>query len=239
MIVLFLGLLCLLLCVPRLRTAPRAIGLAALVYALSELATMLPVWLGPQFNFGLQRNWTGKALSVLLSLLVIYGFKWVSPAEVGLNRPRPGSWRAGGPVVLGFAVLQMLSTALGPLRPAPSVEAYLYQLTMPGIAEELLYRGTFLGLLSQAFPRTISFFGTRTSWGGLVGVGLFLLAHGLVFDGPLTLLPQAHFPLGRILDKLLFGTLFLWVRERSGSCLVAMAAHNLMNVGLLLGTSLS
>lgn len=235
----FWGLLCLLLSAPRLRTAPRTIGLAALIYVLSELVTMLPIWLGAPFLLGLQYNWTGKLLCVLVSALAIYGFKWVSPAEVGLTRPRPDSWRVVVPVMLGFAAIQVLSTARRPPQPVPSAEAYLYQLTMPGLAEELLYRGTLLGLLSRAFPRTIPFFGTRTSWGGIVGIVLFLLAHGLVFDSPLALLPQASFPLGRVLDKLLFGTLFLWVRERSGSCVVAMAAHNLVNEALLLGVSLS
>lgn len=236
---LFWGILCLVLCAPKLRTAPRLIGLVALAYALNESATLLPVW-WPALWFGLQHNWLGKAVSVAVSLLVVYGFQWVSPAEVGLARPAPGSLRMVGPVVLVFAGLQLWDEfAHRHLHTPPGLETYLYQLTMPGIAEELFFRGTLLGLLSRVFPRTIPFFGTRTSWGGVAGLILFILGHGLSFPAsPLALLPRAHFSVGLVLDTLLFGTQFLWVRERTGSCWAAIATHNLMNTCLTLGHSL-
>ena len=106
---------------------------------------------------------------------------------------------------------------------------------MPGLAEELFERGVLLGLLNHVFPRNIPFFGTRTSWSGLAGIVLFVLGHGFYFAYPNTFWPAAHFPPGLIADKLLFGTLFLWVRERSGSCWAAVATHNLTNFSLVLG----
>jgi membrane protease YdiL (CAAX protease family) len=232
---LFWVVVCLLLCAPKLLTTPRPIVLAALLYGLNELAVMVPVW-GHALNFGLQFNWAGKLLSTLLSLVVIYGFKWVSPAEAGLVRPRPGSWRLAGLVVLAVSVLEFISGFSNRFHhPQPSLEAHLYQLLMPGIAEELFFRGTFLALLARAYPRSFPFLGGRLSWAGIVSLILFVLSHGLSFSTASQLLPHAHFTWGMVLSVSLWGTIFLWVRARSGSCLAAMAAHNLSNTALYLG----
>jgi membrane protease YdiL (CAAX protease family) len=238
MLVLFWGLLCLVLCASKLKAAPRLIGLVALLYGLNDLAVMLPIWWQP-LGLGLQMNWMGKLLSILFGLLVIYGWRLVSPQEVGLVKPISGSWRLVMPVVLVLALAQFTGGFFNRHHHAPpSWEAHLYELIMPGIAEELFSRGIFLGLLSRVFPRTIPFFGTRTSWGGLAGIVLFVLAHCLSFTGPLLLLPHTHFSLDKMIGVGVFGILYLWVRERSGSCWAAMAAHNLTNVGLYVGLSL-
>lgn len=234
MLFFFWFLVSLLLFAPGLKTATRLVLLAALLYGLNDLAVVNPIWWTRQF--GLHYNWLGKLLAILLSLGLIYWLRWVSPQESGLQRPRPDSWRVVGLVALAAALLQLLSGYLvrhhG--RP-PSGETFLYQLTMPGLAEELFERGVLLGLLNRVFPRNIPFFGTRTSWGGLAGIILFILGHGFRFAHPLTLLPTVDLSLGRIADKLLFGTLFLWVRERSGSTWAAVATHNLTNASLFLG----
>jgi predicted Abi (CAAX) family protease len=238
MLVFFWGFLCLVLCAPGLKTAPRLVWLAALLVGLDELAVVLPVWWWHLLNFDLQMNWTGKLFCILLSVFVIYGWRVVSPEQVGLVRPVVGSWRIVLPVVLVFAFINFtVGFSNRHYHAPPTWEAHLYELTMPGIAEELFLRGVFLGLLSGVFPRTIPLFGTRTSWGGLAGLVVFVLWHCLSFKGPLTFLPHAHFSLERVLDVGVYGLLFLWVRERNGSCWAAMAAHNLTNVALYVGLS--
>ena len=214
----FWGLLCLLLCAPGWARAPRLLARAALVYGLGEVVLMAPIW-APALLFALQFNWTGKLLSTLLALGVIYGLRWVSPAEVGLARPQPGSWRVVGLVVGALAAWQFFE-AFGARHhhPAPTAEALWFQPLVPGVAEELVFRGVLLGMLGQVFPRNLPFFGVRTSWGGVVGVVLFVLAHGIAFrGGPLQGWPQVHFTPGEVADKLVMGSLFLWVRERTGS----------------------
>lgn len=230
----FWALVSLLLFAPGLKIAPRLVLLVAVLYGLDKLVVVSPTWWTRQF--GLHGNWLGKLLAILLSLASVYWVRLVSPLESGLRWPKPDAWRVVGPVALAAVALQLGSGYL--LRhqaSPPSGEALLYQLTMPGLAEELFERGVLLGLLGRVFPRTIPFFGTRTSWGGLAGILLFVLGHGLVFARPGTFWPTAHFPLGRVADKLLFGTLFLWVRERSGSCWAAAATHNLTNFSLFAG----
>ena len=234
MIALFYAALCLLLFAPGLKITPRLVVLAAVLYGLHEMLLMLPLWY--KLNFGLQFNWLGKLLVVLLCLLIVYSLRWVSPAESGLRQLEPGSRRIIGLLALASTVLSLtVGYLVRHQEPRPGLEVFLYQLTMPGLAEELFERGVLLGLLNKVFARTIPFFGTRTSWGGVMVVVLFILVHGLRFAHPLTLVPTFHLPLEQIADKILFGALFLWIRERSGSVWGAVATHNLGNVCLYVG----
>lgn len=229
--------LCLALCWPGLKITPRLIWLAVLLVGLDHLVVMLPVWYHP-LSLGLQKNWTGKLFSLLLSLFVIYGQRLVSPREVGFTTALAGAWRSIVPVVLVLAAANFVGGYANRQHQAPPTwEGHLYELTMPGLAEELFSRGVLLGLLTGVFPRTIPFFGTRTSWGGLVGLGLFVLGHGLLFRGPWQLVPQPHFS-PDLLVITVYGSLFLWVRERSGSCWAAIATHNLVNTTLYLGLAM-
>jgi len=126
MLVLFWGFLCLTLCASRLDAAPRLIGLVALLVGLNELAVMLPTWWHP-VSFGLQMNWTGKLFSTMLCVLVIYGWRVVSPQEVGLVRPLKSSWRIVVPVVLVLVLAQVIGGFLNRHQHAPpSWEKHLY-----------------------------------------------------------------------------------------------------------------
>lgn len=119
----------------------------------------------------------------------------------------------------------------------------LFYALVPGLEEELFYRGVLLGLLGRVFQRTLPLPGTRTSWGGLVGVVLFTLGHGIkVF--PIYLLGidwQAlthawwqsllHFPLPDaayygLMEPLFCGCVSVWA---------AVASHCLMNTVLTIG----
>ena len=132
-------------------------------------------------------------------------------------------------------------------------EQVFYSL-VPGIEEELFYRGALLGLLGRIFLRPLLLPGTRTSWSGLVSVILFALGHSIRF--PSELLTYWHFPggghrwfyyslslfhftSGELLYTCSMGLLFLWVRERTGSVWVAVAAHCLLNTALTIGHAMS
>ena len=236
MVILFSAGLCLLLCAPGLKTNPRVVYLAALLSGLDTLLVVLPLSHWDWFAPGLQYNWPGKLFSLLFSVAVIYWLRWVSPSEAGLQPPVPNSRWLAGLVIVGLGLFQLLNGySVRHHHPRPTTEALLYELTMPGLAEELFSRGILLGVLSRVFPRTLPLLGARTSWGGVVSVVLFVLSHVFNFAGPLALLPSVHFSVEKVLGHLLWGTLFLWVRERTGSVWMAMAAHNVGNFCLYVG----
>ncbi|RZK14260.1 MAG: hypothetical protein EOO56_25325, partial [Hymenobacter sp.] len=129
----FESFLCLLLCLRGLKTAPRAVGLAALLCGLNTGLVILPFLHWEWFNPGLHYNWAGKLFSTLLIGAVIYWWRWVSPAEAGLRPPTLDSRWVVGLVVLGFGVFQLANGySVRHQHPRPTTEALLYELTMPG-----------------------------------------------------------------------------------------------------------
>lgn len=271
---LFWGLLCYGLCLPRLGAKPRAIHLAALACAGYACALVLlwwwrvvlmsnahpPAWVLSLATY--PTSWLGKGLSLLWSVLVVAGLRWLTPNEAGLRAPQPGSLSKVAPVVAVVAVVLLTYKLFTPQHLPRWLPQQLYVATLPGLAEELFYRGVLLGLLSRAFPRTIALPGIHTTWGGVVSVLLFAVGHILKFPA---FLPSALYQLGHgtlehgfqlwpYVSAWLFpadfsladfgyfallGTLFLWVRERTGSCWVAAGTHCLVNSCLAVGHSLS
>lgn len=199
-------------------------------------------------------NWLSKGAGILWSLLLVYGLRWATPADAGLSRPHPGSGKVVGRVLLVVAAGVFVNAFIVryAFMPETGIQRVFY-LLMPGLEEELFYRGALLGILSRAFPRVIPLPGTRTHWGGVVGILLFVLGHGLKFPSELfrmghgeTLwlyvgawLSPSHFPPLEVLYQLLMGILFLWVRERTGSVWAAAAAHCLMNGCVVAGHALA
>lgn len=261
------GLLCLALCLGGLGRAPGQVGLAALVCALRAGTAVWPPWfcwpglLGVRLPTGWRRllyavDATQEILALLLLAGIVYGWRWVTPVEAGLQRPRRGS---GRPVVAVMAAVAAVTVCSAYLKrhSLPTLEwgQRLFIATLPGLVEELFYRGVLLGVLGRVFERRLWLPGTRTSWGGLVTVMLFALAHGLKsqayvmammpasnhhvsLEGWYYWLPLWHSSAADQLYYLVRGSLFLWVRERTGSVWAAAGAHCLLNGCLALGASL-
>ncbi len=121
------------------------IGLALGVWFMNFSCLLLMRRL-PIFS-GLEWNWTGKVFAIVASLAFIGLWRGISWHEIGFAGLRKGSW-------LPFIVLALLWIPLsgpqagnGPTK----IEALLFNLTMPGIDEEIVYRGILLALLNRAF----------------------------------------------------------------------------------------
>ena len=104
-------------------------------------------------------------------------------------------------------------------------ERLLYQATMPGLDEELFFRGLFLAVLGAAVPSGgVNLFGARITVAGLLVTLLFGLGHGVgIEDGK----PFVSWIF--IAVTAWFGFGLLWVRERTGSVLLPLLGHNLIN----------
>ena len=224
------GMTCLLLCIPvRQPSRLRYVLWSALfIFALN-------------FSNGLQRvfpiipripghyNWTGKLLELVTSLVAITlltGFgdwKWEDFGfRVSFNA---GTW--GDVVRFLLPILCVDTIALWFLVPAgrPSLEDHLFQLTTPGITEEIAFRGVLLGLLDRAFPGRLRVVGAELGWSTVVTSLLFGLWHGLDvgpnFAISLQIAPMVIPTLG--------GFVLAWCRARSGSLILAILFHSGMN----------
>jgi membrane protease YdiL (CAAX protease family) len=195
--------------------------LFAAYLALDDLATGLP-HLMPGFDFlpG-EWNWSGKVLSLVFSALVIVALR-LSPDAVGLRlrqaHPRIG-WIAVGLFVAWGACLGLL------FEPgAPDAETLAFQATMPGLAEEIAYRGIAPALLLSLWPRKPHVEGIP--WGVILATSVvFGLWHSLGYsNGRFAFDPMSGlFPfLGSIPGG--------WLRFKTKSLVVPVAGHGLANV---------
>lgn len=208
---------------------------ALLLYAAYFVVLILGSELIPLSDyFGkLEWNWGGKiatiGLSVLVALLLGRTTQAVRPSAAGLTlRQAPGSV----PPALIAATL-LVATGVGLevyLNDGPdlSPERMLYQATMPGIDEELFFRGVFLAVMAAAAPsQRLSILGAPIGWAGALVTLLFGLGHGFSYEGGALKADWFAFAATAWLG---FG--LLWIRERTGSILLPVLAHNAINVAL-------
>lgn len=113
-----------------------------------------------------------------------------------------------------------------------SREPLLYEATMPGLDEELFFRGLVLALLKEVFPKKWIVLGAPMGWPVAVITLLFTWLH-VLHVGP-DLRPHAETAILPMVSLLGFGFLVAWIRERTGSVWWAVFAHNVANVALVL-----
>jgi membrane protease YdiL (CAAX protease family) len=169
-------------------------------------------------------NWSGKLYSILFTLALIYvTLRIVSLVDVGLTlRQNKGSILPSWLVIL---VLAAWSTVIGIRSPKGrfDLEALIYLAIMPGLNEELVYRGYLLGLLNKFMPKRVNIFGAWMGWGALATSLLFALLHGFQFQGNLSL----HLDIIALENSFISGLIFTWLRERTGSLVMPVIAHGL------------
>jgi len=173
-------------------------------------------------------------LQAAFALLVIYGTK--SAGDCGLTRngaAAPKDWVAGvwATVVLLIFVVGR-SVALRALRHdaagggTVNWEFLAYQLSMPGIAEELAYRGVIQSGLNRVFGRPWRLLGAEVGWGWVVTTVAFWAMHAFRVDKRMEL--TFYWP--TLTMQLWVGFVLGWMRERTESVYPSMLAHNLVNV---------
>lgn len=176
---------------------------------------------------GLEWNWVGKIVTTIAVLLAIALIPAVDREDVGLRlRPKRGSV---GPALVGVAMVCALSWGAEIWANDGrdlSAERLAFQALMPGLDEELFFRGLFLALLLRAFSERWSLFGAPVGPAAAVVTFIFAAGHGLrVAEGAIQFDALAFGLTGAI------GFGLLWIRQRTGSVLPAIAAHNLVNFG--------
>ena len=188
---------------------------------LMKLAVFIPAW-------G-QWNWQGKVLEAAIPVLVILALSGTLGAKrMGLGLPEnKRSWRDMAIacllyLVIGVPLILLLGAHFGLTADAPT---YAYEATMPGLGEEIMYRGMMLMLLNEAFGRPWKFAGIEFGWGLIIVSALFGFLHGM--DAPSVDKIQIVW-MGMIFP-FLTGVVLAWIRERTGSVWPAVVFHNFVN----------
>lgn len=195
--------------------------LGALYLGLDDLVTGLASEFAVFSVPGADWNWVGKIFSLVLSALVIVALR-LSPQAVGLTLGQNDKKMGMAALVL-FAVW---GTCLGLLfKPGQAdLETLAFQATMPGISEELVYRGIcpaiLLGLIRQRTP------GSGTPWAVILATSIvFGIWHGLGYSGG-NFTWDTMSALIPFVGSIAGG----WLRFRTGSLLVPVLGHGIANV---------
>ncbi|MBI1211018.1 MAG: CPBP family intramembrane metalloprotease [Alphaproteobacteria bacterium] len=175
-------------------------------------------------------NWRGKIVSILTTLAmtgVVSLMLKDAWTRAGFTlRQAPGSI---GPALVATALLVAISCTLEYMAhdgTDTSPARLLFQAVAPGLDEEPFFRGLWLLLLAEAFAADQTRI-LRFGYAGIVSSLIFGVVHGVaVQDGALQIVPLA------ILYPGATGLGLLWIRERTGSLLVPILAHNAINVAL-------
>ncbi len=188
---------------------------------------------GAKLNFGLYYNWTGKILATAFVLGIVFFLKRKKEKfDFGLTlKQRKGSLK---PVIIVFTVYCLIEFIVvyqffG--KSTFNIESHLFQMTLPGISEEIIYRGFYLGVLNRILPKKWFIFNAPMGYSSIIVTLMFAMAHGLSISHNF----QVNFNFYSMLIPFIFGLVVVWMRERTGSILLPVIFHNLTNeLGLLI-----
>jgi len=99
----------------------------------------------------------------------------------------------------------------------------LYLAILPGLNEELIYRGFLLGILNKILDKKFRLLKTNFGWGAIITSIIFGLLHGFQLTG------NYHIQIVNLPNVMLtgmFGFIFSLMRERSGSLVFPILGHS-------------
>lgn len=192
----------------------------ALIF-LFEVVTLVPHWGG--------WNWQGKLLQSAWPLLLVAVVPMFTAEEVGVRLPAERrNWLIVLAMCALYAVIALpLLLHFAQWKPdfVHKLPTYVYEGTMPGLGEELAYRGVMLMLLNRAFGRPWRFAGIRFGWGFVIVTAMFGFLHGIDATPG-----KVHIYWTAMLFPAATGVVLAWLRERTGSVWPCVVFHNFVNV---------
>jgi membrane protease YdiL (CAAX protease family) len=223
----------LILCLPALRhpDARRWIPVIIAMSVLDSVATLLPLYVHALQFPNMHWNWGGKILDIVVMLSVATIFiatRRFTAKDFGLTfKQAPGTWRAILFMMIPYLIVIAALTAkwFGETKPQ-TAETIWYEATMPGLAEELLWRGILLALLDRMFTERFRLAGADISYGAIALTLVFALVHGLHFGKDLAV--QTSW-LGALMAGVT-GFALVWLRLRTKSLVLPVVLHNATNV---------
>ncbi len=179
---------------------------------------------------GLKFSWIGKILSLAMSLAIIYSVSKTNRQEIGFTTKTNSRKQViiGLLFFFGFLLFDFIfKLILFPKGGVFDIETFSFQATLPGLTEELTFRGISLWLLEKAFPPKWTFKGLKFGWGFIMVTVLFGVAHGIF----LTEKHEFKFDVITIVYLTLISSLSLGVlRKFSGNIIYPILGHNIINM---------
>lgn len=173
-------------------------------------------------------NWQGKLLSFAIAVVFVYFLPYLTKEQAGFT------FKINKSVWLPFIILTLTSVGwelyhIENINEIDSSKEYLFfQLTMPGLSEEPIFRGVLLGILNIIFVTKRRILGANMGIGALIQVILFGLGHAIYFDEKQHL---QFYTEGFVFTSIL-GAFMTYLREKGESLIPAILFHNIYNASL-------
>lgn len=194
----------------------------ATIYVVYQIVLILPKVL-PSLNLIDSRwNWEGKILGIFWGITCYFVFrKYFADNDFFTLRQNKENFRIS---LMGAIFVVIAATVIGYFSGSSpfDMETLAFQLTMPGIDEEIMFRGLLLGLLTTALRNEISFLGNPGVW--LTAI-LFGFMHALTLNKDYSINFEPIYFIQTGLGGFFWGLITI----RSRSILLAILSHNFSN----------
>lgn len=208
----------------------KALFLAILAYGLYVFMVFraggaIPI---PEFLEGMQFNWLGKTMAIATSLLLVALLPNLNFRAIGATfKQREGSLKPALMVSAGFLAMYWGVVAYFGGGNTYTTEELIWQAIIPGLDEELFFRGIMMLLIFQAFSKNFRILGVDNGLAIVILTTAFGLGHGVSLgEGGLSVHWSTIFFTGTA------GFTFAWLRQKTDSLVLPIAVHNVLNVGL-------
>lgn len=204
------------------------IGIFVGFYLLNNLIYLLPHYIKSLRFINGNCNWEAKILSLFMGIVFIMVFRNLSKKECGLTFKQEKKSLKNyfmGALLLCLVIGGALYALIFHSRELFSRETVLFEILIPGIEEELIYRGILLALLNKVYNKNFTLGGARFGWGLIIVSLSFGLVHGLQVGSTFRI---TFNPIPILLTSFM-GFWFGWIKERTGSLVLPICMHNLTN----------
>ncbi|MEB2778007.1 CPBP family intramembrane glutamic endopeptidase [Algoriphagus sp. D3-2-R+10] len=176
----------------------------------------------PEIRIGVSNwNWSGKLYAVIGALVFLSLYRKFPLSDYFLTFRQNKKFATKGIFILCSILLINIIVAFFSPDKTFNLETLLFQFSMPGINEEIAYRGIMLGLLLKIMKGKNLILHSAV-W---ITALLFGMAHGLFLTEKLKIV----FEFSPFLWSVIYGLIWGWITIKSGSILLALISHNLAN----------
>ncbi|WP_353101580.1 CPBP family intramembrane glutamic endopeptidase [Myroides odoratus] len=194
----------------------------ALIFVLYQYLIFLPKF---NSNFDLIKNnwnWSGKFLGIIYGIIAYSLFKkYFKENNFFTIKQNIGNLKPALIGAFGIVLMSMIPWSIS-AKSAFNIETLAFQISLPGIDEEIIFRGILLGLLATALKER---FPCSVSPAIMLTAFLFGLTHSLSLnDDYLIDFKPLYFTY-----TVFTGYVWGWITIKSRSILLAILSHNISN----------
>ena len=167
-------------------------------------------------------NWDGKIYGIICGVFCYFAFKkYFCENNFFTLKQKKKNLK---PATIGAIAIVVLSTIIWYLfgKSKFDLETLAFQISLPGIDEEIMFRGILLGLLATSLKDKFSIFGNPSI---LFTSILFGFMHALTFSKNYDIDFESIY----FLQTSLAGYVWGWITIKSRSLLLAILSHNFSN----------